>query len=87
MTDTIEDDDSGPNINSYLLDTGVVSYLIDEDNVHHKWMYNQIEIIAGGDVYICGITIAQIEYGLRLADAIHHVDANNIRDALGAPPK
>jgi len=83
MTDTIEDYDSDPNIDSYLLDTGVVSCLIDEDNVHHKWMRDQVDkIVAGGDVYICGITIAQIEYGLRLADAIHHVDANNIRNAL-----
>ena len=54
----------------YLLDTSVASAVFDKGNPAHSMVRTSLEQLGEGIVYICPISVGEIEYGLKVAPSI-----------------
>jgi len=57
-------------VEGYLLDTSVASAVFDKGNPYHSAVRNNLEQLGEGIVYICPISIGEVEYGLKAAPSI-----------------
>lgn len=66
----------------YLLDTSVASAVFDKGNPDHSTVRNNLEQLGEGIVYICPISIGEIEYGLKVAPSVDLDRQLVVRDAM-----
>mgnify|MGYP001154433193 CR=1 FL=1 len=66
----------------YLLDTSVASAVFDKGNPGHSIVRNNLEQFGEGIVYICPISVGEIEYGLKVAPSIDLDRQSAVRDVM-----
>lgn len=66
----------------YLLDTSVASAVFDKGHPDHSKVRNNLEQLREGIVYICPISIGEIEYGLKVAPSINSGRQLIVRGAM-----
>jgi len=69
-------------VEGYLLDTSVASAVFDKGNPYHSAVRNNLEQLGEGIVYICPISIGEVEYGLKAAPSIDSDRQLIVRDAM-----
>ena len=66
----------------YLLDTSVASWLYDGLNPNHRGARARLAQVRDGPVFVCPITIGEIEYGLGVSPAMDRQRHAAIRSAM-----
>lgn len=69
-------------MDGYLLDTNSASVLWDARHVDHSKIRSLLESIASAPVWICIITLAEVEYGLKTAPEINADLQENVREKM-----
>lgn len=69
-------------MDAYLLDTSVASIAWDEGNRAHPRVTEQLAELGDAPVYICAITIGEVEYGLSVAPGLDHSRQQSVRRAM-----
>jgi predicted nucleic acid-binding protein len=68
---------------AYLLDTNIASALWDELHLDHNEFWEKTRRLDGSTIYISVITLAEIEYGLRVAPSIDIERQKKVRARMG----
>jgi tRNA(fMet)-specific endonuclease VapC len=66
----------------YLLDTNIASAVFDKGRPDHSTVRNNLEQLGEGVVYVCPISIGEIEYGLKVAPSIDSDRQLAVREAM-----
>jgi tRNA(fMet)-specific endonuclease VapC len=66
----------------YLLDTSVASWLWDGGNRSHTWARSKVADLGDAPIFVCPITIGEIEYGLTVSPAMDPARHALVRTAI-----
>ena len=66
----------------YLLDTSVASVVFDKVNPDHSTVRKNLEQLGEGIIYICPVSVGEIEYGLKVAPSIDSSRQIMVQDAM-----
>jgi tRNA(fMet)-specific endonuclease VapC len=69
-------------MDGYLLDTSIASWLWDSGNPNHTVTRERFTQLGSAPVFVCGITIGEIEYGLGVSLAIDTERHAAVRSAM-----
>ena len=71
-------------IEGYLLDTNIASASWDYGAPSHKNVRQRLEKLGDALVYVSAVSIAEVEYGLRIAPSIDMQRQSTVRDAMAS---
>src|SRR5438132_9813927 len=66
----------------YLLDTSVASWIWDGGNPHHAAARERLAQLGDAPVFVCAITVGEIEYGLGVSPAVDPPRHAAVRSAM-----
>ena len=69
---------------AYLLDTSIASALWDELHRNHAVFRDRLQELRDARVYVSVVSLAEVEYGLRVAPNIDHERQRRVREAMSA---
>lgn len=69
-------------MDAYLLDTSVASIAWDEGNRAHPRVTEHLAGLGDAPIYICAITVGEVEYGLSVAPGLDHSRQQAVRRAM-----